>query len=118
MPDVAEQEGSGELPTSTDTVETITEEVANRPTDPIMGRFVELYPPGSGNWVVRMGGKPNSDWTGLESSKYTSTTPFHFRKSEITSDMKGFNVRSAGLTEKFTKVSDLLQFQGRVWKHF
>ena len=72
MPEVEEQGGSGALSTSTGTVETMKEEALNRPTDPIMGRFVELYPPGSGNWVVRMGGKPNCEWTGLASSKYTS----------------------------------------------
>jgi hypothetical protein len=87
------------------------------PTDPIMGLFVEQNPPWSGKWNARMGGTPNADWSGLQLSQIHQATPYHYRKAEMTSDIKGFTVRSTGLTEKFKDSDDLLQFQGRVWKH-
>ena len=73
------------------------------PTDPIMGLFLEQNPPGSGKWNARMGGKPNADWSGLQLSQIHQATPYHYRKAEMTSDIKGFTVRSTGLTEKFKK---------------
>ena len=64
-----------------------------------------------------MGGKPNSSWTGLAPDQQFLSTPYHFRKAEMTSDIKGYTLRSTGLTKKFHAKDDLLQFQGRVWKH-
>ena len=88
-----------------------------RPTDPIMGIFVEQHPPGSGKWNARMGGKPNSEWTGLQSDQVFKATPFHYRRSEMTSDSKGFLIRSTGLSSKFNMTDDVLQLQQHVWKH-
>ena len=87
------------------------------PSDPIMGKFIEQNPPGSGKWNARMGGKPNKDWTGLDLNQTYKSTPYHYRKAEMTSDIKGYSVRSTGLIEKFKSSSDVLRFQGRVWKH-
>ena len=72
-----------------------------RPTDPIMGIFAEQHPPGSGKWNARMGGKPNSEWTGLQPYQVFKSTPFHYRRTEMTADSKGFLVRSTGQSTKF-----------------
>ena len=53
-----------------------------RPPNPTMGVYFEQDPPGSGKWNIRMGGKPNSDWTGLDGDQTFVTTPFHFRRPE------------------------------------
>ena len=63
------------------------------PANPIMGIFVEQDPPGSNKWNIRMGGKPNSDWSGLQPNQVFRTTPFHYRRPEMTSDSKGYLIR-------------------------
>ena len=88
-----------------------------RPTDPIIGIFAEQHPPGSGKWNARMGGKPNSEWTGLQPDQVFKSTPFHYRRTEMTADSKGFLVRSTGLSTKFKLSDDVLQLQHHVWKH-
>ena len=88
-----------------------------RPTDPIIGIFAEQHPPGSGKWNARMGGKPNSEWTGLQPDQVFKSTPFHYRRTEMTADSKGFLVRSTGLSTKFKPSDDVLQLQHHVWKH-
>ena len=88
-----------------------------KPLDPIMGAFIEQNPPGSGKWNIRMGGKPNADWTGLDVGETFKSTPFHFRRPEMTSDSKGYLVRSTGLSTKFKANDDVLQLQVSVWKH-
>ena len=87
------------------------------PVNPNMGVFLEQAPPGSGKWIIRMGGKPLSDFSGLLPDQVYGVTPFHFRKADVTEDVKGFNVRSKGLKEKFSKTDDVLHFQAHVWKH-
>ena len=82
-----------------------------------MGKFIEQNPPGSGKWNARIGGKPDKDWTGLDLDQTYKSTPFHYRKAEMTSDIKGYCVRSTGLLDQFKSSSDVLRFQGRVWKH-
>ena len=79
--------------------------------------FVEQDPPGSNKWNIRMGGKPNANWTGLEPDQVFRTTPFHYRRPEMTSDSKGYLIRSTGLTCKFCMSDDVLQFQSTVWNH-
>ena len=88
-----------------------------RPPNPTMGVYFEQDPPGSGKWNIRMGGKPNSDWTGLDGDQTFVTTPFHFRRPEMTSDSKGYLLRSTGLTTKFGKADDVLDFEQHVWNH-
>ena len=56
----------------------------------------------------RMGGKPNADWTGLDDTQTFQSTPFHFRRPEMTSDTKGYLVRSTGLSSKFKANDDVL----------
>ena len=82
-----------------------------------MGIFVEQDPPGSNKWNIRLGGKPNSDWSGLQPNQVFRTTPFHYRRPEMTSDSKGYLIRSTGLTTKFSMSDDVLQFQSSVWHH-
>ena len=83
---------------------------------PIMGQFVEC-PPGSSKFSVRVGGKPNHTWTDLEEHQQLQATPFHFRKMEVTDDVKGFNLRSKGLKERFGAKEKKLVFQNHVWSH-
>lgn len=64
-----------------------------------------------------MGGKPNTDRTGLDLNQSYKSTLYHYRKAEMTFDIKGYCVRSTGLSEKFNSTSDVLRFQGQVWKH-
>ena len=108
-PDVrmnAQDEVDSSLPTS------------NRvPLDPIMGVFIEHNPPGSGKWNARMGGKPNLTWTSLDESQNKKSSPFHYRRPAMTDDIKGFKIRSTGLTTKFKQDDDILVFQSHVWKH-
>ena len=87
------------------------------PTDPIMGKFIEQNPPGSGKWNARMGGKPRADWSGLATEQLLQSTPYHYRRAQITDDIKGYNIRTQGLTTKFKADGDILQFQNQVWKH-
>ena len=115
-------EGAVEMELQKEEIKVQKEEIklqkeSNRPTDPIMGKFLEQNPPGSGKWNARMGGVPNSSWTGLKDDQVFRTTPFHFRRSEMTEDAKGFKVRSTGLSTKFKIGHDVLQFQAQVWKH-
>ena len=87
------------------------------PTDPVMGIFIEQDPAGSGKWNIRMGGKPNADWSGLDPKQVFCSTPFHYRRPEMTSDSKGCFIRSTGLSVKFSMTDDVLQFQRVVWQH-
>ena len=87
------------------------------PTNPIMGLYFEQDPPGSGKWNIRMGGKPNAEWTGLVEGQTFLSTPFHFRRPEMTSDSKGYLLRSTGLSNKFGMSDDVLQFEHHVWNH-
>ena len=87
------------------------------PIDPIMGKFIEQNPLGCNKWNARMGGKPNTTWTGLDEEQNVKSTPFHYRRPEMTDDVKGFKIRSTGLSTKFKQNDDLLQFQQHVWKH-
>ena len=89
-------EGVGEVPDQG--LESSTSSSSVTPTNPIMGIFAEQDPPGSNKWNIRMGGKPNADWTGLDPDQVFRTTPFHFRRPEMTSDSKGYLIRSTGLT--------------------
>lgn len=84
------------------------------PTNPIMGLYFEQDPPGSGKWNIRMGGKPNAEWTGLVEGQTFLSTPFHFRRPEMTSDSKGYLLRSTGLSNKFGMSDDVLQFEHHV----
>ena len=83
---------------------------------PIMGQFIES-PPGSNKFSVRVGGKPNAQWTNLDQDQMLLSTSFNFRKSEITDDVKAFNIRCKGLSEKFNAKDNLLVFQNHVWSH-
>ena len=49
--------------------------VANpvKPLDPIMGKFFETIE-GSGNWNARLGGKPKSDWSGIDDTDISAGT--------------------------------------------
>ena len=106
-----------ELQDITDNDVSIDSNSQNAPIDPIMGKFIEQNPLGCNKWNARMGGKPNTTWTGLDEEQNVKSTPFHYRRPEMTDDVKGFKIRSTGLSTKFKQNDDLLQFQQHVWKH-
>ena len=43
------------------------------PIYPIMGKFIEQNPPGCNKWNARMGGKPNTTWTEVNSISLSKT---------------------------------------------
>jgi hypothetical protein len=55
-----------------------------------MEKFIEQNPPGSGKWNARMGGKHRADWSGLDTEQLLQSTPYHYRRAQITDDIKGY----------------------------
>ena len=80
-----------------------------RPTTPIMGG---LFLSSKDEYAAWTGGKPKSDWTGLDSSAPVSMcSPNQIRPMYATSQVKGYNLRIEGLETKLTlKDSDFLDF--------
>jgi hypothetical protein len=69
-------------------------------------------------WAAWTGGKPKSDWTGLDTSAPSEfTTPNQLRPVYASSAQKGYNFRKSGLEDKFDKTDDLLVFQNTIWDH-
>jgi hypothetical protein len=60
------------------------------------------------------GGKPKADWTGLEDVSPDYETPNQMRPVY---DVKGYNHRKSGLSEKFNKTDMLIPFKKRIWTH-
>ena len=78
---------------------------------PIMG---DLAQTDTDKWLAWTGGKPKVDWTGLEKSTNDYETPNQMRPIY---DVKGYNHRKSGLSDKFNKTDLLIPFKKRVWTH-
>ena len=90
---------------------------ATAPVNPRMGVCKETYP-GSGTWIIRVGGKPLFDWSGLDPNVDTSNvTPLRYRSVDPTYDNKGHKVRTTGLDTKFKKGQKLQDFIAEIWDH-
>jgi hypothetical protein len=71
-------------------------------------------------WAAWTGGKPLSDWSGLEpSARNQHVSPNQLRPALVTSAQKGYNYRRTGLEKElqYTTKTDLSVFQNSVWKH-
>jgi hypothetical protein len=84
---------------------------------PIMGGLLALS---KTEWAAWTGGKPLSDWSGLEpSARNQHVSPNQLRPALVTSAQKGYNYRRTGLEKElqYTTKTDLSVFQNSVWKH-
>jgi hypothetical protein len=68
-----------------------------KPKKPTMGDFAQI---GVDKWAVWTGGKPKLDWTGFETATADFETPNQMRPIY---DVKGYNHRKTGLSDKFNK---------------
>ena len=94
-----------------------TTKPATAPVNPNMGICKETYL-GSGTWIIRVGGKPLYNWSGLDPNVDTSNvTPLRYRSVDPTYDNKGHKVRTTGLESKFKKGHKLQDFITEVWEH-
>ena len=94
-----------------------TTKPATAPVNPNMGICKETYL-GSGTWIIRVGGKPLYNWSGLDPNVDTSNvTPLRYRSVDPTYDNKGHKVRTTGLELKFKKGHKLQDFITEVWEH-
>ena len=71
--------------------------MALRPKEPIMGAITQTD---TDKWLAWTGGKPKADWTGLEDASSDYETPNQMRPVY---DVKGYNHRKSGLSDKFNK---------------
>jgi hypothetical protein len=85
--------------------------MALRPKEPIMGAITHTD---TDKWLAWTGGKPKADWTGLEDVSPDYKTPNQMRPVY---DVKGYNHRKSGLSEKCNKTDMLIPFKKRVWTH-
>ena len=87
----------------------------------IMGKWEETYD-GSGVFhLLRPGGVPKTDWTGLlpkEEQEFRAITGRHYRSLNPVKGIKGLDTREEGLEEKFNKGEDITTFQEALKKHF
>ena len=98
---------------SSSTPSTASDE-SKKPAKPLMGGLVALV---KDEWSAWTGGKPNSDWSSLETAATENTSPNQLRPVYASAAQKGYNHRRTGLTTKFTPASDLSVFQTAVWNH-
>ena len=95
---------------TTDPVSTVV-----KPDKPIMGNIVSLS---KDDWSPWTGGKPASDWSGLDPSAPDElTSPNQLRPVHASASQKGYNYRRTGMTTSFTPASSLVDFQNAVWEH-
>jgi hypothetical protein len=85
--------------------------VVLKPTKPTMGALTQT---GVDKWAAWTGGKPKLDWSGFETTTVDYETPNQMRPIY---DVKGYNHRKTGLTDKFNKTDTLIPFKKRVWTH-
>jgi hypothetical protein len=78
-----------------------------------MGSLVELSP---GVWVVRSGGKPLANWSGLD-TPCDVESPLQLRPTYLGDSQKAYKHRATGLTDKFEDNGDLSYFAEEFWRH-
>ena len=84
------------------------------PDEPKFGGLIQT---GTDTWSAWIGGKPTSDWSGLENPKPSTIQPNQYRASSVYSQAKGQSYRIQGITTQFTREANLLTFQKKVMKH-
>ena len=90
-------------------------DIEGKPPKPIMGAVIALS---KDSWSAWTGGKPKTDWTGLDSSAQLETTsPNQLRPVYVSAAQKGYNHRRTGMTNQFKPSDDLVSFQNSVWDH-
>ena len=91
---------------------TTTSSPAFRPKKPIMG---DLQQVSSTDWCAWTGGRPKSDWTGLDpSAPMTPSNAYQYRPGSPGAAQKSTFYREQGLDIKFSKTSNLLEFTDQV----
>ena len=89
-----------------------------KPPKPTMGGVADL---GDGTWSAWTGGKPKTDWSGLDPSAETeNTSPHQLRPASASASQKGYTYRCYGgksNRQQFKPGSDLVAFQLSVWAH-
>ncbi len=81
---------------------------------PTMGGLCQLSKSESSAWT---GGQPKFDWSGLEGDPQSYTSPNQLRPVSVTAAQKSYNHRKAGMTTKYARKDDLVDFQTRIWDH-
>ena len=111
LPPVAEVQASAPAK------DTIPGTTKSKPPKPIMGGVTD---PGDGSWSAWTGGKPKSDWTGLDPTAFKeNTSPHQLRPSNVSAAQKGYTHRCTAKTsrQQFKPGNDLVFFQNLIWKH-
>ncbi len=91
--------------------------IATIPFKPTTPKFGGVQETGSQTWDVWTGGKPKADWSGLEDPTPAIIKATQFRPSSVTSQAKSHHYRVMGPDTKFTRDSELLNFQKKILKH-
>ena len=100
----AGQEDPDQVPMSDSTTPT----TLFRPVAPKMGGLAQVS---SNDWCAWTGGKPKPDWSGLDDKAPTDPLEeYQYRPSNPGSSVKAKAFREKGLTTKFTKSDNLLDF--------
>ena len=80
-----------------------------------MGDLVQTSKDEYSGWT---GGKPKSDWSGLDPKASTEfESPNQLHPMYAKAQMDAYNGRRAGLETKFDAKDDLAVFEEEVWKH-
>ena len=87
---------------------------AQAPTKPNLGG---LLPFGTDPAVPWVGGKPKSDWSGLDASVTSPLHPGQYRATSLGGSQKTHAYRTRGLEAKFKRNDNLRNFENRVWTH-
>ena len=85
-----------------------------KPTKPTMGGVTKQ---GDKTYVAWTGGKPKSDWSGLQDPDPKKINPRQYRTSSISGAAKSQHYRTMGMTTKFARKNDLIKFQRKVLEH-
>jgi hypothetical protein len=113
------EQGEGEGSESSDTSTTTPSVVAAtgfkmaalKPKKPIMG---DLTQTGVDKWAEWTSERPKVNWTGFQKATLDYETPNQMCPIY---DVKGYNHRKIGLSDKFNKTDMLIPFKKRVWTH-
>ena len=103
-----------QVPTMSDAADTSTvvASTAFKPKQPIMGGLVQTSATDYCAWT---GGKPKADWTGLDpTAAKEPKDAYQYRPGSPGSAQKSLQYRETGMTKKFTRSSNLLNFVSEV----
>ena len=95
---------------------TMSTNAPSTPQDPIMGKCLETWP-GSQDYYYVFGGKPKSDWTGLESGVDRTMSSSCYRSMDPVAGLKSSRYRVKGLVKKFDPKQNVSTFHDSVWDH-